>query len=75
MPKRKPKGKTLTPIAINLDDQVLLCQEGVILPITNWIDEDGEDCEQEEATCFVAGTEEHGYVTCLLHEYTTGYLQ
>lgn len=41
--------------------QVVLA-DGTILPITDWFDSNGDDCEPDEAVMVVAGSDAFGWV-------------
>lgn len=41
-------------------DYVIL-KDGTRLPITNWFDENAEECEKEKAVVIVAGTDAAGW--------------
>ena len=43
--------------AINTTDNLLLTTEGDVLPITNYLDGDGEECAAIDAVAFVGGDE------------------
>lgn len=47
---------------IDLDTRRVVLTDGTILPITDFFDEDGDDCEPEEAVTCVAGTDEFGWL-------------
>lgn len=68
------KAKSVKPIAVNWADRKLLCEDGEILPIVTFLDEEGDECEEEDGICFVAGTPDFGFVTCLMREYNLGYI-
>jgi hypothetical protein len=40
--------------------QVLMCS-GTLLPVTNWFDDDGDECEPDDAVTCVAGDDERGW--------------
>lgn len=66
------KENTLVPIAVNYDDMVLLCEDGLVLPITTLIGRGGENVnDHREAFTFVAGTDEFGFVVCHTNEFTS----
>lgn len=47
--------------AVNLGSGMILLSDGTVLPITNYIDADGDDCAKEAAIVCVAGNDEHGW--------------
>tara|TARA_R100000808_G_C2084931_1_gene107438 strand:+ start:267 stop:461 length:195 start_codon:yes stop_codon:yes gene_type:complete len=53
---------------INLDARFVLMDDGAQLPITNFFDDDGDDCDAEDAVVFVAGTEAYGWLTVEMPE-------
>lgn len=48
-------------IAINWDLRLYMDEHGDVFPITNWIDEDGDECEPADAITCVAGAEDCWY--------------
>jgi len=46
--------------AINEILAVALLDNGATVAITNWVADDGEDCEKADAVCAVAGPDEEG---------------
>lgn len=46
--------------AINTTDGFALLENGEALPITDWLDEYGDDCEPEHAVVCVAGPDASG---------------
>ncbi len=46
--------------AINRSLSIVLMVGGSTVPITNWLDEDGEDCAEEDAVMAVAGPDCEG---------------
>jgi hypothetical protein len=53
---RKPE-----PEALHLGEELLLMDDGSVLPCVGWLDEDGEECDRFQATVGIAGTDEAGY--------------
>jgi len=47
----------------------VLLSDGTVLPITNYFDEWGEDCEPEDAVTCVAGTDAFGWLSIDLTEF------
>jgi hypothetical protein len=41
--------------AFNRKGEILLLDTGETVPITNWLDDDGDECPKEEAVAVVAG--------------------
>ncbi len=41
--------------AINRVDNLLLTTDGDVLPITNYLDDEGDECTADEAVAFVGG--------------------
>lgn len=46
----------LEPVAIDFDSGVVIMSDDSVLPITNWFDEDGDECEADDAVSLVCGT-------------------
>lgn len=42
-------------VAVNVSEGLIACDDGAVLPITDWFDEDYEACEPECAVYAVAG--------------------
>jgi hypothetical protein len=53
---------------VNLSDDYVVTSSGVRLPIVNWFDSDGEDCEKSCAVVVVAGDDVHGFLVIDLRE-------
>ena len=47
--------------AVNYYRAVVMFEDGATAPITNWFDEDGDECDFDEATGFVAGPDKNGF--------------
>lgn len=45
---------------LSLDDEVTV-------PVTDWLDDEGEDCAQEDAVACVGGADGFGWVTVMIH--------
>lgn len=41
--------------AVNVGQSLFVDDDGTIFPITNWFDEEGDECASEEAVSAVAG--------------------
>ena len=54
--------------SIDLDNEWVTLLDGTVLPISDYFDEYGEDCEPEEAVVIVAGTDELGWVSVPIDE-------
>lgn len=54
------------------DDGFCLLADGTILPVTSWLDEDGDDCSPDDAVACVAGTEAFGWLSIDLCEAFDG---
>lgn len=48
---------------IDLDNRVVTLRDGRAFPITDMFDEDGEDCEAEDAVVIVTGEDGFGWMT------------
>lgn len=40
---------------------VAYTEDGQVLPVTNWLDEDGDDCDEDDAVVCVAGPDRDGF--------------
>lgn len=49
-------------VAVNCRSELVVLEDGTTLPITNFFDEFGEDCDPDDATVIVAGREGFGYM-------------
>lgn len=47
---------------INLDTLEVLLDDGTVLPITDMFDDDGEECDADEAVSIVAGIQGVGFL-------------
>jgi hypothetical protein len=47
---------------INMDDRVVHMTDGTMLPIVEFYDDDGAECDPDDAIGCSAGTEEYGFV-------------
>ena len=47
---------------VDLDALTVTMASGVILPITDMFDRNGEDCDPDEAVMVVAGTDDYGWI-------------
>lgn len=47
---------------VDLDAGMVRLADGTELPITDWFDCDGDDCEPENAVTIVAGSEAFGWI-------------
>lgn len=56
---------------ISLDGRFVVMSDGAILPISNFYDDDGDECEPVDAVVCVAGTDAAGWYTIEIFE-TTG---
>lgn len=55
---------------INLSCGFVLMSDGESLPITNFLNEDGEECDgDDDAVAVVAGRDDYGYVAIRLDFY------
>ena len=68
----KTEAKAMT--AVNIVQALFLDDEGHVLPITDWFDEDGDDCASDEAVVCIAGTEGRWFAIDL-REYEGGAVQ
>lgn len=55
-------------VAINCGLRQVLLDDGTMIPITNFFDEFGDDCEPDDALVVVAGNDGFGYLTIELFE-------
>ena len=62
------KNEEATVVAINCQSRLVLLEDGTTIPITNFFDEDGDDCDPDEAIVIVAGREGFGYLTIELFD-------
>lgn len=46
--------------SVNREDETCCCTNGELIPITNWFDEEGDDCDPEDAITCVAGPMANG---------------
>lgn len=53
---------------VSIDGRFVVMSDGAILPITNFFDDDGDECEPGEATTVIAGTDEYGWLTIELFD-------
>lgn len=51
---------------IDLEAEVAILSDGSTIPLTNFFDEDGDDCDPEDAVCCVAGNNDFGWLTISL---------
>jgi len=45
------------------DEWVVILEDDRLLPVTDWIDEEGDFCDPDDAIVCVAGDEEFGWIT------------
>lgn len=57
-------------IAVNRGRQVALLEDGTVIPITNWLDQDGEECPPSAAMVCIAGSEAMGFWVIDLEHFT-----
>jgi hypothetical protein len=57
-------------IGIHREKQLAMLEDGSLIPVTHWIDEDGDDCPADEAVVCVAGTDEGGWYTVDLSDFS-----
>lgn len=48
---------------VNHSERYVLFSDGVTSPITTYFDDEGEECEYDDAVVFVAGDDAHGWWT------------
>lgn len=48
---------------ICIDSRFVVLTDGEVLPITNFYDDDGDECEPADATSCIAGRDGYGWVT------------
>ena len=54
----------LTVVAISREQRLVMLGDGSVLPVTNWLDADGDETEDaSEAVAYVAGTERCGWIS------------
>jgi len=57
---------------VMLDAGLVMVEGGMTLPITNWFDGDGEECQPTDAVVIVAGNAQYGWITIeITHEPET----
>lgn len=56
-------------IAVHREKEVAMLDDGALIPVTNWLDEDGEFCEADDAAVCVAGNDEEGWYTIDLSSF------
>lgn len=44
-------------------DNAFAIVDGQVIPVTNWFDAEGEDCDPQDAVMCVAGTADFGWVS------------
>jgi len=62
------ENEEATVVAINCVSRQVLLEDGTMIPITNFFDEDGDDCDPDDAIVIVAGREGFGYLTIELFD-------
>jgi hypothetical protein len=50
-------SSSLDLVAINVAGEQAMANDGTLLPITNWFDEEGDECAPDHAVTAVAGIE------------------
>lgn len=58
--------------AVHVTKRLVLYGEGVVVPIEEFLDFEGDECDLECAEFAVAGTDEHGWVCLRLDDYVAG---
>lgn len=53
---------------ISLDGEYVLLDDGECLPVTNWINEDFEECKAEDAVLCFAGRDGYGWLSIEINE-------
>lgn len=53
--------KTVEVISLNRLMEAIMLSDGTYLPITNWFDEYGDECDKSEAVLCVAGMDGHSW--------------
>lgn len=48
---------------VSVEGGYVLLADDTVLPITNFFDEDGDDCGCEDAVTIVAGSDAYGWLT------------
>ena len=70
-----PEGQGVSPAApadveaVNIADRLALLTDGTVIPITNLIDDDGDDCEADAAVVAIAGQDGLGWWCIELADY------
>lgn len=54
---------------LDFDGRVCFLEGGKTVPITNFFDEDGDECEPDDAVACIAGSNEFGWLTINLGEF------
>lgn len=49
----------------SVKDGIAYTEDGQALPVTNWFDDDGEDCDADNAVTCVAGPDKDGLWLCI----------
>lgn len=55
--------------AVLTHSRLVVLDDDRVLPITNFFDEEGDDCELEDARIAVAGEDEFGWITFDLRDH------
>jgi hypothetical protein len=56
---------------INRERSFVVMGDDTVIPITNFIDFDGEDCDPDDAYALVAGDEDFGWLTIEAPDFDT----
>lgn len=51
---------------VMLEAGYVVLEGGLVLPILDYLDDDGEDCEPDDAVTCVAGNAEYGWITVMV---------
>lgn len=55
-------------VVVRPSGSYVLLEDGETVPITEWLDCDGDECGPEDAVCCVAGTDAFGWIVIELPE-------
>ena len=55
--------------AINTDEGVSLLTDGNVVPITDYLDDDGNNCVKADAVMAICGTQDTGFYAVTLEDY------
>jgi hypothetical protein len=59
-------------VAINRAEGLALTDADEVVPITNWLDAEGDECERDEAVMALAGQDGIGWFSLVLDHFERG---